>query len=317
MSLHHVILGLLNREPLTGYEIKKIVQNTPFMHWSGNNNQIYKAFAELSDEGWVTKEVRHQDGSPSKYIYTITDAGLHELKNWLLSATEEPVFKKQILLKLALADRLTRGDLENLLASYADVVRMQAAMSERELEKGYFAEQQSSGKTMFLDLIRENIRSFYSGELQWIEKVKAFIAALPEEGGVAAEVAVQKANIEEGSAMTYQLLESQGKRYLYITSGDPLFQREQDAADIISLCVDHDTNAVVLEGDRFSDDFVRLRTGLAGAVLQKLANYQIKAAVVLKGGQHFPERFQEMAAEHRTFRLFADAEEAVGWLIAS
>ncbi|EDK32634.1 Conserved hypothetical protein [Clostridium kluyveri DSM 555] len=61
MSLNHVILGLLNGEPLTGYEIKKIIQNTPFMYWSENNNQIYKAFVELLDEGFVTKKVQHQD----------------------------------------------------------------------------------------------------------------------------------------------------------------------------------------------------------------------------------------------------------------
>lgn len=320
MSLHHVILGLLNREPLTGYEIKKIVQNTPFMHWSGNNNQIYKAFAELLDEGLVAKEVQHQEGSPSKNIYTITAAGQNELKNWLVSVTDEPVFKKQILIKLALADRLTRGELENLLASYAEAVQMQAAMAERELEKGYFAEQVPSGKTLFLDLIRENIRSFYSGEQQWIEKVKAFIAELTEEGSTASGTAVQKEKIEEGSAMTYQLMESNGEKYLYITSSDPLIQREQDAVDIISLCVEHDTNAVVLEGNRFSDDFVRLRTGLAGTVLQKLGNYQIKAAAVIEGEHQFPVRFREMVSEHRagnTFRIFADAEKALDWLLAA
>ena len=75
MSLNHVILGLLNREPLTGYEIKKILQSTPFMYWSGNNNQVYKAFAELLDEGFVTKEVQHQQGLPTKNIYTITEEG--------------------------------------------------------------------------------------------------------------------------------------------------------------------------------------------------------------------------------------------------
>lgn len=47
MALNHVILGLLNREPATGYELKKIIQNTLFMYWSGNNNQIYKACAAL------------------------------------------------------------------------------------------------------------------------------------------------------------------------------------------------------------------------------------------------------------------------------
>ena len=320
MSLNHVILGLLNREPLTGYEVKKIIQNKPFMHWSGNNNQIYKAFAELLDEGFVTKEVQHQDGSPSKNIYTITDDGLNELKNWLLSVTDEPAFNKQILIKLALANRLKRDDLEKMLASYADVVKMQAALSERELDKCYFAEQEPFGKIMFLDLIRENILAFYFSELKWIQKVKEFIAGLPDERSISTEAVVQKESNEvRSTTMNYQILESQGRRYLYFTSSGSLIQREQDAIDIISLCAEHDTNAVVLDGNVLSDDFVKLRTGLAGVVLQKLGNYNIKAAVVIKGGQNFPARFQEMVSEHRkgnSFRIFTKLEEAISWLLA-
>lgn len=206
MSLNHVILGLVSREPLTGYEIKKIIQNTPFLYWSGNNNQVYKAFAELLDEGFVTKEVQHQEGSPSKNIYTITDDGLNELKSWLLSVTDEPVFKKQILIKLALANQLKRGDLENMLDSYADVVRMQAALSERELDKCYFAEQEHSNKVLFLDLIRENILSFYSSELEWVRKVKGLIAELPDGRSIMTEAVTGKEDKEVGLKMDYQII---------------------------------------------------------------------------------------------------------------
>lgn len=129
----------------------------------------------------MTKEVQHQDGSPSKHIYTITDDGLYELNSWLLSVTDVPVFKKQFLIKLALANQLKRGDLENMLASYADVVKMQAVLSERELDKCYFAEQEPPGLSLFIGLIRENILSFYSRELEWVQKVKEFVVGLPDE----------------------------------------------------------------------------------------------------------------------------------------
>lgn len=118
--------------------------------------------------------------------------------------------------------------------------------------------------------------------------------------------------------MNYQMLENQGKKYLYFTSSGSLIQREQDAIDIISLCAEHDANAVILDGNILSDDFVKLRTGLAGAVLQKLGNYNIKAAVAIKGGQNFPARFQEMASEHstgNTFRIFTNLEDAISWLL--
>lgn len=319
MSLNHVILGLLNREPMTGYEIKKIMQHTPFMHWSGNNNQIYKAFSELLAEGLVAKEVHHQEGAPSKHIYSITGDGLNELRNWLFSVPDAPFFKKEMLVKLALIPPSRREDLQHMLASYADVVKMQAELSERELDRGYFAERSSADNPGFLDLIRENIRSFYSGELEWINKVQQYVEGLPvgERESLSREDAAHQPNEKAGLLMNVQVLNHQGNKYLYIKNGQFLFLKEQDVIEIISLCFEHDANAVVLEGAVFSDDFIRLQTGLAGTVLQKLTNYNIRAAVVIQDGQEYPERFREMVSEYRTgttFRIFANPEEAVAWL---
>lgn len=66
MSINFAILGILSSKSLTGYELKKIIQESPFMYWSGNNNQIYKALAEMLATGLVTNEVQQQEGSPSK-----------------------------------------------------------------------------------------------------------------------------------------------------------------------------------------------------------------------------------------------------------
>lgn len=317
MSLNHVILGLLKREPLTGYEMKKIIQSTPFLYWSGNNNQIYKACAELLDEGYVTKEVQHQEDAPSKKIYTITEDGLAELKDWLLSVTDEPILRKQILIKLVLANHLNRNDLESLLAGYADVVKMQAALTERDLDSCYFAEQYSSDNGLLLGLVRENIMSFYSSELEWIEKVKRLIADLPSESAQAPQPLSLKENHKGDLTMDYQVKETDGKRYLRLTSSEPLIQSEQDAYDIVTLSYEHDTDAVLLEGERLADDFVMLRTGLAGAVLQKFGSYR-KVAVNIKEEQDFPVRFQEMLSDfstRKTFRVFTNEEDALDWLL--
>lgn len=319
MSLNHVILGLLNQESMTGYEIKKIIQNTPFMHWSGNNNQIYKAFVELLDKGFVTKEVQHHEGSPSKNIYTITNSGINELKDWLISDTEEPAFKKQILIKLAFACQLKRSALEKMLASYLDTVKMQAILAEKELDKCYFAEKEPSNKAKFLSLIRENILSFYSYELEWIRKVQDYISELPDDESISTESKVLKENKEVKSDMNYKVIENQGKKYIHFTSKDPLIQSEHDAYNIITLCFENDANAVLLEGNSLSDDFVNLKTGIAGTVLQKLGNYNVKAAVILKDNHNFTPRFKEMALEHskgNSFRVFTNMNEAVSWLLA-
>ncbi len=95
-----------------------------------------------------------------------------------------------------------------------------------------------------------------------------------------------------------------------------MIHSEQDALDIVSLCIEHDADAALLEGDSLSDDFVKLSTGLAGAALQKFGNY-IQVAAAIKGGQNFPARFQEAVSElgaRNTFRIFTNPEDAASWL---
>ena len=104
MSIESAILGILSWKPATGYELKKIFEDSSFMHWSGNNNQIYKALVRLKDDGCVTGETVLQEGSPSKKIYTITDAGRAELKAFARSAPGAPECRKPFLVQLAWAD---------------------------------------------------------------------------------------------------------------------------------------------------------------------------------------------------------------------
>ncbi len=47
MTINFAVLGILSYQPMSGYDLKKIMQDSVYMHWSGNNNQIYKALLEL------------------------------------------------------------------------------------------------------------------------------------------------------------------------------------------------------------------------------------------------------------------------------
>lgn len=64
-------------------------------------------------------------------------------------------------------------------------------------------------------------------------------------------------------------------------------------------------------------DFFDLSTGLAGAVLQKLAQYQIQTAFVVDASAIKSEYFKQLMAEANTkyeYRFFATREEAAAWL---
>ncbi|NLP28147.1 MAG: PadR family transcriptional regulator [Clostridia bacterium] len=123
MSINFAILGILSYKPMTGYDLKKIIQDSTFMPWSGNNNQIYRSLTKLLDEGLVTNEVLHQESSPTKKVYYITNEGLTALKGWLLSPVESNEIKKPFLVQLAFSKQLNTKELNELIDGYEKQIK--------------------------------------------------------------------------------------------------------------------------------------------------------------------------------------------------
>jgi len=67
--------------------------------------------------------------------------------------------------------------------------------------------------------------------------------------------------------------------FLCDVSGPPI-TREADALDLIGGLWGLEVDWLVLPAARLGEDFLRLRTGLAGAVIQKFVTYQVRLAIV-------------------------------------
>ena len=63
------------------------------------------------------------------------------------------------------------------------------------------------------------------------------------------------------------------------TDGDKL-TREQDANTFIGAAWEHEAALVAIPVARLADDFFRLSTRLAGDVMQKFVNYNLRLAIV-------------------------------------
>ncbi|OKP70105.1 PadR family transcriptional regulator [Paenibacillus sp. P3E] len=172
MSINHAILGLLSGKPMTGYDLKKLIQESSFLYWSGNNNQIYKALVELLNEGFVTNKVHHQGSLPSKKIYTVTPAGLAELRQWVLSPPEPPEFKKTFLIQLAWADLLNTDELNFLLAGYEQEVHTQLLLLEGQAARISFGQECNRRGITLWKLIHSNLVSTYTHELVWLGQLR-------------------------------------------------------------------------------------------------------------------------------------------------
>jgi DNA-binding PadR family transcriptional regulator len=79
-----VILGLLRKRPLYGYEIKHVIEDHMGDWTSIAFGSIYFALGKLADEGFIEKVTTEQEGNrPSRTIYQITESGQAEFMRLL------------------------------------------------------------------------------------------------------------------------------------------------------------------------------------------------------------------------------------------
>ncbi len=130
MSLPHAILGLLQWQPMTGYDLKTQQFDKSVNHfWPADQAQIYRTLDKLVEQGWASVHLEIQHDRPNRKVYTLTEAGLAELHRWLSEPQGMPTFRDPFLIQVFFADQLTdaqilalletqRSDHEELLAFY-------------------------------------------------------------------------------------------------------------------------------------------------------------------------------------------------------
>ncbi len=96
----YVILGLLTHESMSGYDIKKRIDNIINNFWNAGYGQIYPSLKQLEKNKQVIKQCANDSKGPEKYIYSITAKGKKSLSSWLLKYTEKENVKLDILVKL-------------------------------------------------------------------------------------------------------------------------------------------------------------------------------------------------------------------------
>jgi PadR family transcriptional regulator AphA len=176
MSIKYAILGFLSWDSLSGYDLKKLFEETPAFHWSGNNNQIYKALVELHEQGLVELRVEQQADYPPRKLYSITTKGRAELRGWVLATPELPQVRNSFLVQLAWADQLEPAELDGLLAAYEEEMSVQLLMFREHKQRRIVSPDRTPREARLWDAIMDNRISSYENELNWVRKLRGELA---------------------------------------------------------------------------------------------------------------------------------------------
>jgi len=105
MSLAHVLLGLLGREPSSGWDLGSRLTEDPALGWNAELAQIYPALRRLLRAGFVALRRRRSPKGPPRREYRITAAGRREFREWLAEPLEIPKPHAAALARLAFLER--------------------------------------------------------------------------------------------------------------------------------------------------------------------------------------------------------------------
>ena len=111
-----VVLGMLLRGPVSGYDIKRAVERSTAFFWRASYGQIYPELKRLREAGLIDAQER-PTGDRRRTVYALTAAGRRELEAWLRDGETLVALRDENLLRLFFADALPR---ERALALLAD-----------------------------------------------------------------------------------------------------------------------------------------------------------------------------------------------------
>ena len=165
------LLGLLDREPSHGYDLKRDYDTyfgrgrpLPF-------GQAYATLARLTRDGKAMVGEAEPGAGPDRKRYTITEDGKSEVELWLAEPIPaEPHLQTDLFVKVVLSLMLGRHAEE-----YLDVQRAAHLARMRELTD-------LKGRGGVVDALLADHGLFHlEADLRWIELTEARLAALAEE----------------------------------------------------------------------------------------------------------------------------------------
>jgi DNA-binding PadR family transcriptional regulator len=170
MSVPLTLLGLLEREPSHGYDLKRdydafFGRGKPLPY-----GQVYATLGRLARDGKILAGEVEPGAGPDRKRYAITELGVTEFETWLADAVEpEPHLQTVLFVKVVLALMLGRS-----AATYLDTQRAAHLQRMREL-----TELKRIGG-MVDALLADHGLFHLEADLRWIDLTAARLDALAE-----------------------------------------------------------------------------------------------------------------------------------------
>jgi PadR family transcriptional regulator AphA len=170
VSLPHAILGFLQYRPRTGYDLKRMFDASVQHFWPAQQSHIYQALTKLGEQGYASVEHVPQVDRPGRKVYSITERGREELRQWLKEPRPERPVRAPFLIQLFFAGHLADDEILEVLEGKANELRkMLALYSEGSVSQPTFSKDLPEREQFFWYLTLDFGIGSMRFALEWIE----------------------------------------------------------------------------------------------------------------------------------------------------
>ncbi|PAF18190.1 PadR family transcriptional regulator [Terribacillus saccharophilus] len=177
--LKYAILGLLEQEKRTGYDIAAAFKGALGQFWSAKHSQIYPELKKLVAEGLIEFETVIQGEKLEKKLYSLTVTGEAELKGWMqrLEAVDFS-HKDEFMLKIFFISSMEKEEAKELFSN--QLVSRKRKLDELgrtlgELEAEFSSNMLFSSPEFGHYLVLTRAIEREKGYIQWLERSLQFM----------------------------------------------------------------------------------------------------------------------------------------------
>ena len=174
MSLENALLGLLNHKPMTGYDLKKMLDHPMGFFWAAQMSQIYRELNKLEEKRLVTSEVEPQEKRPNRKVYQVTREGKETFLSWLNKFPDRlsELYRSEFLMRIFFSSKIKLDELAFEIKRYKREMEEQLRYLNKVEQwiKDYSQEKKFKDNTFYWHLVvKKEYKSIAAGT-EWADE---------------------------------------------------------------------------------------------------------------------------------------------------
>ncbi|MDP5276605.1 PadR family transcriptional regulator [Chengkuizengella axinellae] len=115
MQAKDVILGLLKKKDMSGYDIKKRFEEEFSFFFDSSYGSVYPTLKKLESNQYIHKKTLIQEGKPNKHLFSITKKGEELFECYLESEVKRDNIRSDICMRLYFGEFINKKQMLTII----------------------------------------------------------------------------------------------------------------------------------------------------------------------------------------------------------